>query len=227
MKKELTDSLLTLVREGYDNIASDFDLTRKKKLWPELAKLAAGVETGKNVLDAGCGNGRLLEAFFDKKINYLGFDNSQKLIAIAQQNYPGRDFIIGDILKNDQSLISRFDYVFCVAVLAHIPSQDLQRQALENLRSYLRPNGRAIISVWNLRRNLKFKMMIIKNLILKFLGQRFLPAADLVFPWQDKNRAKRYYHAFTSRKLRSLIAKTGFKMEKMYKDKYNYWLILK
>ncbi len=227
MKKEVTDKLLSLVQEGYNQIASEFDLTRKKKLWPELEKLAAVVKDGDSVLDAGCGNGRLLEAFVDKKINYLGFDNSSSLLEIAKQNYPEYKFIFGDVLKKDEALVGKFNYVFCVAVIAHIPSRKLQQQALENLSSYLGSGGQLIISVWNLRQKLNFKLMILKNLVLKFFGLRALPSADLVFPWQDKAGAQRYYHAFSKRELERLVKKAGFKIAESYRDNYNYWLILK
>lgn len=227
MKKEVTDKLLSLVQEGYNQIASEFDLTRKKKLWPELEKLAAVVKDGDSVLDAGCGNGRLLEAFVDKKINYFGFDNSSSLLEIAKQNYPEYKFIFGDVLKKDEALVGKFNYVFCVAVIAHIPSRKLQQQALENLSSYLGSGGQLIISVWNLRQKLNFKLMILKNLVLKFFGLRALPSADLVFPWQDKAGAQRYYHAFSKRELERLVKKAGFKIAESYRDNYNYWLILK
>lgn len=226
MKKETIEKLLTLVQEGYDKIAPDFDLTRKKKLWPELEKLAARVKDGDCVLDAGCGNGRLLEAFADKKVKYLGCDNSSSLLEIAQQNYPEHEFIFGNILKKDESLVGEFNYVFCIAVLAHIPSRELQQQALENLRSYLCSGGQAIISVWNLRQKFNYRMMILKNLILKLFGLRVLPSADLVFPWQDKMGAQRYYHAFSKRELEKLAMRAGFKIVESYRDNYNYWLIL-
>ncbi|PIX02803.1 SAM-dependent methyltransferase, partial [bacterium (Candidatus Gribaldobacteria) CG_4_8_14_3_um_filter_42_11] len=41
------------------------------------------VKDGDKVLDVGCGNGRLVKAFENKKISYLGVDNSEKLIKLA------------------------------------------------------------------------------------------------------------------------------------------------
>lgn len=227
MKKETTEKLLTLVQEGYNKIALDFDLTRKKKLWPELERIATRVKDSDRVLDAGCGNGRLLETLVNKQINYLGFDNSRNLLERAQQNYPKREFIFGNILKKDEALVGRFNYVFCIAVLAHIPSRELQQQALENLRSYLCSGGQVIISVWNLRQKFNYRMMICKNLILKLIGLYPLSPTDLVFPWKDKDGAKRYYHAFSKRELEKIATKAGFKIMESYRDDYNYWLILK
>src|SRR3989338_4162555 len=87
MDKMTQQNLLELVKRNYEEIVVDFDNTRKKYLWPELIKLAEMVIDGDRVLDAGCGNGRLAGAFNEKKIYYLGVDNSEKLIATANENF--------------------------------------------------------------------------------------------------------------------------------------------
>ena len=74
MDKQTQKKLLNLVKRNYEEIAADFDNSRKKQLWPELAKLAGIVKAGDKILDAGCGNGRLVEKFLDKSAKYLGVD---------------------------------------------------------------------------------------------------------------------------------------------------------
>ena len=86
MDRQTQKNLLTLVKSSYEEIADQFNQTRKKYLWPELIKLTKEIKTGDKILDVGCGNGRLLEAFGDKKISYLGVDNSEKLINLAEKN---------------------------------------------------------------------------------------------------------------------------------------------
>ena len=56
MDKQTQKNLLELVKRNYGEIAADFDLTRKKDLWPELIKLSEMVKNGDRVLDVGCSN---------------------------------------------------------------------------------------------------------------------------------------------------------------------------
>ena len=86
MDRQTQKNLLTLVKSSYEEIADQFNQTRKKHLWPELIELTKEIKTGDKILDIGCGNGRLLEAFGNKKVNYLGVDNSEKLINLAREN---------------------------------------------------------------------------------------------------------------------------------------------
>ena len=86
MDKQTQKNLLALVKSNYEEIADQFNQTRKKYLWPELIELTKEIKTGDKILDVGCGNGRLLEAFRDKPVSYLGIDNNEKLINLAREN---------------------------------------------------------------------------------------------------------------------------------------------
>lgn len=234
MKKEIADNLLNLVKRNYNEIAAEFDATRKKEIWPEIRNLVAEIKDNDKVLDVGCGNGRLLEALKGKKVSYLGVDNSVELIKIARQNYPNYKFIVGDILSLREITKDSFDYIFCVAVLPHIPSKKLQIQALEELRNRLNLGGRIILSVWNLWSRAaskeKYRRLIFKNGLLKLSGRNKLELGDLVFPWKNAQGvavSDRYYHAFTKLELKDLAKKTGLSIQKIKKDKFNYWLVLK
>ncbi len=235
MDKDTPKKLLSIVKEGYEEAARDFSETRKKFLWPELVKLAGLVKDDDSVLDAGCGNGRLLEAFKDKKINYLGFDNSKKLIELAKTEFSKKsyelrvmscEFLVGNILELDKIINNKFDYIFCIAVLHHIPGNDLRVKALEQLKSKIKPGGKIILTVWNLWNLPKFKKLIFKFLALKLIGKNRMDFGDILFKGFKLNR-ERYYHAFSQCELKNLFKKSGLKIIKLYKDKYNYYAILK
>jgi len=227
MKPELAEKILKLVKRNYQAIAADFDATRKKEIWPVIREFAAGVKDGASVLDAGCGNGRLLEALKNKPIRYLGLDNSSELIKTARQNYPANEFREADILDLTDVSAKDFDYIFCLAVWQHIPGEELRVKFLKNLAAKLKPSGRLILSVWNLRRLPKYRKMIRKNYWRKFIGRNPLGVNDLIFPWKDSSGrivSERYYHAFTSREIKRLSASAGLKIKEIRRDRHNFWI---
>lgn len=233
MDKQTQKNLLNLVKKNYDEITEEFDITRKKKPWPEISALAENVKDGDLVIDIGCGNGRLIDVMGNKRINYLGLDSNQKLIEAAEKNYktefPDFKFELGDILELGKIPQINFDWVFCIAVLHHLPGKDLRIQALKQLRNKVADNGKIIITVWNLWSQPKFRNLIFKYFFLKILKRNKMDAGDIIFEWKKptgEGISERYYHAFTKFGLRSIVKKTGLKIEKIYKDQYNYYLVL-
>ena len=236
MDKQTQKNLLELVKRNYGEIAADFDLTRKKDLWPELIKLSEMVKNGDRVLDVGCGNGRLVKAFENKKISYLGVDNSEKLIKLAtnqrllRRSAPRNDkWVVADILELDKLPERDFDYVFCIAVLHHLPGKDLRLKALEQIKNKIKPGGKIILTVWNLWSQKKFRKLIIKYDWFKLIGKNQMAWGDISFDWKNAKGEKiswRYYHVFTGYGLKKLAGETDLKIEKLYQDRHNYYLIL-
>lgn len=230
MNKEIESKLLKLVKDNYQEIADNFNITRQKEIWPEMRRLAENIQDRETILDVGCGNGRFLEAIKSKQVNYLGVDNSSAMIELAKRNYPGQRFLIADILQLDTFPENNFSKVFCLAVLQHLPGRDLRLQALAQLAGKLKPGGELIISVWNLWRQPKYRALLFKNFGLKILHRNELGFNDLVFPWKNSTGeviSQRYYHAFTKKELKRLVRLAGLTTQRLVRDKYNYWLVLK
>ncbi|MFA5155598.1 MAG: methyltransferase domain-containing protein [Patescibacteria group bacterium] len=237
MRPVIAEKLLGLVRRNYETIAADFAATRRKEAWPELKRLAAAVPSGARVLDVGCGSGRLLDVLAVGAADYLGADNSDALLAIARQNHPSHRFISGDLLSLSRIPDSGFHRIFCLAVLPHIPSRPLRLKALQELKGKLAPDGRIIISAWNLwsagDQSSGGVWRIIKFWLASRCGlgpQSGLDFGDLIFPWKDAHGqavSARYYHAFRAGELRHLAQQAGLEIVYFKRDMYNYWLILK
>lgn len=234
MDKQTQKNILNLVKESYRDIAEDFDITRNKRIWPELEKLASMAKDGDKVLDVGCGNGRLGKVFEEKNIKYIGVDNSSKLIEIAKKNFESRpdkyEFSGGDILELGKIPQINFDFVFSIAVLHHLPGKGLRINALKQLKNKISDNGKIILSVWNMWPQAKFRKLIFKYTALKLLGKNKMDFGDIIFEWknnQGDKLAQRYYHAFTKFGLKQIIKKSGLETEKIYKDDHNYYAILK
>ncbi len=229
MGKKKEQELLDLVKRNYQEIATDFDTTRKKEIWPEIRKFTAEIEENSQVLDLGCGNGRLLEALKEKKIKYLGLDNSTELIRLAKINYPENSFLVGDILDLGSLQNNYYDYIFCLATLQHIPGKNLRLKALREMESKLKTGGKLILSNWNLWSQKKYRSQLLKNYWLKIFGRSQLGYNDLIFPWKSANGkivSERYYHAFTKKEFKKLIKLTNFKTQESWRDKHNFWLLL-
>ncbi|MBL7057754.1 class I SAM-dependent methyltransferase [Patescibacteria group bacterium] len=233
MNRQTQKELLKIVEKNYIEIAKEFNETRKKELWSELKKISEQIKKGSKILDVGCGNGRIIDALLDKDIKYLGIDSSTNLIELAKSNHKEQgwaQFELGKIEELGKIKEHNFDYVFCLAVIHHIPGTQLQIEALKQLKNKVKKDGRIIISAWNLWNKPKFRSLIIKFALLKLIGKNKMDFGDILFDWKNKKGekvSKRYYHAFTKRELKRIVKKSGLKIEKIYKDTYNYYLILK
>lgn len=236
MNRQTQKDLQNIVKKNYEEVAEHYSETRKKVLWPELLAMANEVPAGARVLDVGCGSGKLLQGFSDKNIEYLGVDPSRKLLDLARQEWgenEKRKFVSGDILNLGKINEYEFDYVFCIAVLQHIPGEKLRVQALRQLRNKIKNDGRIVLSNWNMWSEAfikkGFRRLIFKFLLLKLIGKNRMDFGDILFDWknpQGDRVSKRYYHAFRLNELKRLAKKAGLKVEKTVKDSHNYYLIL-
>ncbi len=233
MDKETKDNLLMLVRDNYNLIADQYNETRKKPLlprWQRLFDYVKEIKQGTKILDAGCGNGRLLEAFKDKRIKYLGFDMNGKLVNYARERYSGYDFYVADILDLKNIDNETYDHIFSVAVMNHIPGFDLRVKTIKELATKLKKGGEIFISAWNLWDSNKHRTILYKNALDKLLGKNKMEKGDAIFDWKNADGdvvSKRYYHAFTLRELKKLGTVSGLGVKEVSKDKFNTFAIYK
>ncbi|MFC4766142.1 class I SAM-dependent methyltransferase [Effusibacillus consociatus] len=96
---------------------------------------------GKTVIDFGCGVGSNSSMF--APASYLGLDCDSQRISYAQRLYPDYSFQVFDrnrVPVADNSV----DYILIVAVLHHIPSEELHAY-LQEFRRILKPYGKIIV----------------------------------------------------------------------------------
>ena len=92
----------------------------------------------KKILDAGCGQGLLVEYFRNKGYDIKGIDA-----------FYGSDYVKkGDLLKSGFKE-GTFDVIFCLDVIEHFPF-DQQEKVIKELTRILKPNGIIIWSIPNL-----------------------------------------------------------------------------
>lgn len=228
MNKDTQKELLRIVKKNYEDDARTFDETREKPIWPALLALLKKVPDESKVLDVGCGNGRLLKILAEQRVKYVGADQSESLIRICQEKYPEYKFAVQDILNLGALADFDFDYVFCIAVLHHLPGADLRLQALRQLKNKIKTDGKIILSAWNMWPQKKYQQMIRKFALLKIFGRNKMDFGDVLFDWRapSSQMSKRYYHAFYFSELKKLAKKAGLIIKESFKDEFNYYLVL-
>jgi ubiquinone/menaquinone biosynthesis C-methylase UbiE len=97
-----------------------------------------GQDSHNNILDFGCGIGRVSKALMDWFVNVVGVDISDDMIAKAHANVPKATFVRCDdlsILMDDH-----FDVVWTQFVLQHCP-QAVQYARIEDFFRITKPGG--------------------------------------------------------------------------------------
>jgi 2-polyprenyl-3-methyl-5-hydroxy-6-metoxy-1,4-benzoquinol methylase len=98
---------------------------------------------GLDLLDIGCGNGRLLP--FLPGVNYVGIDHNASYIETARATHDSSHarFLCGDLGEFPPDEVGPFDVVVSIGVLHHL-DDDTVTSALAAAAKRLRPNGRLI-----------------------------------------------------------------------------------
>jgi alkylated DNA repair protein alkB family protein 8 len=209
MNRKYAEYLLNKTKEDYNLIADEFSRTRERP-WEEIEFLFKDYLSPEDkILDLGCGNGRYLEFFKGKNVDYSGVDNSEKLIELARNKYPGVDFKVGNALGLSFP-DNFFDKVYSIAVLHQVPSEYLRIKFLKEVKRILKPRGFLVITVWKFHEP-KELYLFFKYTILKLIRKTELDWKDIFEPWGKKT--ERYYHCFSKKELINLVKKGGFKIK--------------
>ncbi|MFA7319377.1 MAG: methyltransferase domain-containing protein [Parcubacteria group bacterium] len=213
MKKDALEKILSQTEAGYDQMAEKFSGTRSF-FWRDLEFIKDQINSGDRVLDFGCGNGRLLEILKNKKIEYYGVDVSQKLVDLAKNKYQE---LAGNIAKTSGRAKldfpdDFFDAVISIAVLHHFPDQDFRLAMAQELYRITKPDGKIIITVWNLWQK-KYRQYIWRNIFRRLIGKSSLDLLDCEIPFKNNTGEifTRFHHAYTKGEIKKIFSQAGFK----------------
>lgn len=137
--------------ERWDAAAQEYDLLqgrtgslfRRTVVDPVIFDRLGDVRS-RRILDAGCGNGYLVDMLARKGADIVGVDSSAVMVARARQNFPGRSFEVGSIAKNLSFANHSFDAIICSMVLQDVADP---LEALRELRLLLKPAGKLILAI--------------------------------------------------------------------------------
>ncbi|MCX8194075.1 MAG: class I SAM-dependent methyltransferase [Candidatus Pacearchaeota archaeon] len=154
-----------------------------------LAKLKKG-----KVLEIGCGNCRNLKTFALKGFDCYGIDFSKEMIKYAKKYCKKYNFKVKLKKARAEKLpfkSNSVDYVLCIATLHHLKPHE-QAEAVKEMQRVLKPNGIALVAVWN---------------------KKVSKAQEKYISWKIKGKNYwRYYYLFTMPELKKLFEKHGFKI---------------
>jgi len=221
MKTENVNRILASTPRIYNKIAGDFSDTRGVS-WEGFGEFTKYAKEGDKILDLGCGNGRTAQLFESLKINYLGLDNSQELIEIAQYKYRDRSgykFEVADALDLHLEP-NQFDLVLMIAMLHHIPIRAYRMKILQDVFVSMKSGARLVMSNWNLWKINGRKPFRYYPYLFNYAEKSKFGAYDIsdaFVPWKANLRQSewqsRYVHSFTANEMRSLLKEAGFAID--------------
>ncbi len=198
-------------KQVYNRIAEFFSKTRSF-LWDDLRTplFTKYVQPGCRVLDVGCGNGRLSQ-LFDERVDYVGVDQSESLIALARKKFSHRQFVVED-MEHLSFPKSSFDFIYCIAAFHHLATRDEQVQTLTRMKDILRPGGRMFMLNWNLHGEWA------KKNIERGKWRHADQEQVIVVPWSTGKEAvgDRLYYAFTLEEIAGLGREVGLRVEENF-----------
>ena len=133
--------------EVYERNAGRFDAERSKVLFEKewLDRFAALLLPGGSILDAGCGSGDPIAAYFTGLgFKVTGLDAASAMIGLARKKFPGGDWITADMRRLD--LGRTFDGVIGWDSFFHLTA-DEQRETLVRMASHIAPGGALMLTV--------------------------------------------------------------------------------
>lgn len=140
---------LVAVTQGGGNVEAYRDSIVSGLLTSHALLAASGASPPRDVLDIGCGTGRLLLGWHleDPARNLVGVDVDGELIGWNRENLPGvARWETSGIAPPLDFPDASFDLVQLVSVLTHLPLA-LQRDWIVEVRRLLRPGGSALITL--------------------------------------------------------------------------------
>lgn len=98
-----------------------------------------------NVLDIGCGYGRLSIPILkkNKKAKIIGIDISPTYIELFKKNTHQNGYV--GTIENIPNNIGKFDLIICVTVLMYVKNKKNLLKTAKNIISLLKPNGKLIL----------------------------------------------------------------------------------
>jgi len=203
---------------AWDAIAASFDTTRRTP-WPIVLDFIKNRPPGGVLVDLGCGNGRHLLPATDCCTLGIGIDFSRKLLKITDTKIRTHQIDNLSLIQADLCSLplsdDTVDTILFIAALHNIRGRHHRRQALTEVRRILRPNGRALISVWS-RWQDKYRAHFLKD----YIGHN-AEFGDIEISWrQHKLNIQRFYHLYSRSEFQTDLTTAGLRVHSLQAERF-------
>ena len=139
--------------DHYDAFADAYGRANENGLFnrwyarPAVLDLLGDV-AGRRILDAGCGSGRTAAALFGRGHFVVGVDVDPVLVAAAEEDHPGPQWLVADLAGLDlrsRGYADSFDMIVCAGNVMSYVAAGTEIAVLSGFREHLAPQGRAVI----------------------------------------------------------------------------------
>lgn len=148
------------------------------------------------ILDLGCGSGR---NFYKNNGIIYGVDFSSEMLKLAEENAEKLGIkVVLKKAKADKLPLENnfFDKVLFIATLHCIESEKERKEAIKEIYRVLKPEGKALITVWN-KKNKRWKNKPKEKIVSWNVGGK---------------KVMRYYYLYDFEELKGLLEEAGFKI---------------
>lgn len=214
MRPNVAAELLRINREFYQTFGEAFADTRRR-LQPGAQRAIRSVSPQASILDLGCGAGELARGLAGRghRGAYLGLDASPSMLELAGERarFPWAKFQMADLTQDEWSegLTERYDHIFLLATLHHVPEDERRNRILEHTARCLAASGRLTLSVWDFGASPRLKRRVVPWEVVGLTGADVDPG-DCLMDWRHGGSGLRYIHLFSEDELSALASRNGF-----------------
>lgn len=113
---------------------------------PFASDILSKLETGKHLVDLGCGNGRDSLFFAKNGLNVTAIDRSEQAIYILKNKNLSLKFICDNFVDNEELYSKHYDYFYSRFTIHSIYAKE-QQKLLQNVFNALKPDGLFFVEV--------------------------------------------------------------------------------
>jgi SAM-dependent methyltransferase len=232
MERSIEGRLVQLNRLFYERFGQEFSRSRSV-LQPGIGRALERMAPFGSLLDVGCGDARVGRALRRGGLagwsgrwqgRYVGVDQSRSLLEAGRRSAGSHslelsqaDFMNPGWSDSVPQPETGFEAVVLFSTLHHVPGASRRRTLLAEIAALLAPQGRWVLSVWQLlhRERMRRKIRPWSEI---GLDAAQLEAGDLLVDWKRGGQGLRYVHHFEPEELAELCAQAGLLVQERYRS---------